>query len=59
MLSLLSQAAPGEGAAERRQLAAATLASMVGAIVLSRAIDDEKLSREVLRAVRAQFAASA
>ena len=53
-LELLEEAAPGESAVERRAAAVATLASMVGAIVLSRAVDDEKLSSEVLRAVRAQ-----
>jgi TetR/AcrR family transcriptional regulator, transcriptional repressor for nem operon len=52
MLEVLQEAAPGT-AAERRQVAAATLASMVGAIVLSRAADNEKLSAEILRSVRA------
>jgi len=56
-LELLEEAAPGESAAARRERAMATLASMVGAIVLSRTVDDEKLSKEVLRAVRAQSGA--
>jgi len=42
----------GESKAAKRQRAAATFASMVGALVLARALDDEALSKEILRAVR-------
>lgn len=59
MLEVLAEAAPGANSAERRQAAAAALAGMVGAIVLSRAVDDEKLSADILRAVRAKSAAAA
>jgi TetR/AcrR family transcriptional regulator, transcriptional repressor for nem operon len=59
MLDLLEEAAPGDTAMERREAAMAALASMVGAIVLSRAVDSEKLSKQVLRAVRAQWGAPA
>jgi TetR/AcrR family transcriptional regulator, transcriptional repressor for nem operon len=55
MLELLEEAAPGDSVAQRREAALATLASMVGAIVLSRAVDNKKLSKQVLRAVRAQW----
>ena len=57
-LKALEEATPGTSAAERRQSAAATLAGMVGAIVLARAVDDEKLSKEVMRAVRTRSGAS-
>jgi TetR/AcrR family transcriptional regulator, transcriptional repressor for nem operon len=42
----------GKTGAQKRERAAVTLASMVGAVVLARAIEDEALSREMLRAVR-------
>jgi len=52
LLDALSGLVPGESKAERRQRAAATLASMVGALVLARALDDEALSKDILRAVK-------
>lgn len=51
-LAVLAQLMPGADDAEKRRQALATYAAMVGAIVLSRAVDDEALSREVLQAVR-------
>lgn len=53
LLDLLSGLAPGKTQAEQRQHAIALFASMVGAIVVSRALDDDTLSKEVLRAVKA------
>ena len=53
LLDTLVEVAPGKTRAQRRQRAAVTLASMVGAIVLARAVDDEGLSNEILRAVKA------
>jgi TetR/AcrR family transcriptional repressor of nem operon len=53
LLDVLSGLAPGQTKAEKRQRAAAILAGMVGALVLARALDDEAVSKEVLRAVRA------
>ncbi len=44
----------GRGARRRRQ-AVATLASLVGAIVLARAVDDPILSEEILAAVREEL----
>ena len=48
----LLQVVPGKSRAGKRQRAAVTLASMVGAVVLSRVIEDESLSNEILRAVK-------
>ena len=42
-------------AAARRRKAMATMAGFVGALVLSRAVDDEQLSREILDAVKAEL----
>lgn len=52
-LAVLAQLMPGVDAAEQRRQALASYASMIGAIVLSRAVDDEALSLEILDAVRA------
>lgn len=49
-LEILSKMMPGRSAAERRRKAMATLAQMVGAIVLARAVDDADLSKDVLEA---------
>ena len=49
-LAVLEQAVAGESAAERRARAAATLATMVGALLLSRVVKSDTLSREFLRA---------
>lgn len=54
-LAVLEQLMPGADAAERRRQALAQYAAMIGAIVLSRAVDDEDLSLDVLAAVRAQL----
>ena len=49
----LRQLLPGRSAAARRQQALATMAGMVGALVLSRAVDDPALSDEILEAAAA------
>jgi TetR/AcrR family transcriptional regulator, transcriptional repressor for nem operon len=46
---------PGRSAAARRQKALATMAGLVGAMVLSRAVDDPALSDEILEAAAATF----
>ncbi|NVM77107.1 TetR/AcrR family transcriptional repressor of nem operon [Duganella sp. SG902] len=51
-LAVLEQLMPGEDAAQQRKQALAKYASMIGAIVLSRAVDDEALSLEILNAVK-------
>jgi TetR/AcrR family transcriptional repressor of nem operon len=42
----------GGSAAARRKRAIATLSGMVGALILARAVDDPKLSKEILAAAR-------
>src|SRR5438093_13763465 len=50
---------PGGGsAAARRQKALATIAGLVGALTLARAVDDPKLSDEILEAAAATFGRS-
>jgi len=46
---------PGRSAAARRQRALATMAGLVGALMLSRAVDDPKLSDDILEAAAATF----
>jgi len=46
---------PGRSPAARRKQALATLAGLVGALILSRAIDDPALSDEILEAARMTF----
>ncbi|RJG46287.1 TetR/AcrR family transcriptional regulator [Mesorhizobium sp. DCY119] len=49
----LTEALPGATDADRRQVAIASWAAMVGAVILARAIDDPELSDEVLAQTRA------
>jgi TetR/AcrR family transcriptional repressor of nem operon len=49
-LEILSKMMAGRSAAEKRRKAMATLAEMVGAIVLARAVDDADLSKGILEA---------
>jgi TetR/AcrR family transcriptional repressor of nem operon len=49
-LALLSKVVPGRSEAERRRKAIATLAEMVGAMILARAVNDPALSDEILAA---------
>jgi TetR/AcrR family transcriptional regulator, transcriptional repressor for nem operon len=46
---------PGSSAAARREKALATMAGLVGALMLSRAVDDPALSDEILQAAAATF----
>jgi TetR/AcrR family transcriptional repressor of nem operon len=55
LLDLLARVSPGKSRAARRRKAVATYASLVGAIVLARAVDDAKLSDEILHAVAAEM----
>jgi len=50
-VEMLAGLVPGRSKDTRRERALATFASMVGAIVLARAVDDAALSREILQAV--------
>ena len=45
----------GRSAAARRDKALATMAGLIGALVLSRAVDDPKLSEDILEAAAATF----
>src|SRR5262249_3651026 len=47
-----SAASPGATAAQRRRAAIAAYSAMVGAVVLSRIVDDKALSDEILTATR-------
>ena len=59
MLDLLTAAMPGRSKAARRQKALADYASLVGALVLARAVDDAALSDEILQAAAAALHVSA
>jgi TetR/AcrR family transcriptional repressor of nem operon len=50
MTERLARLLPGRSAAQRRERALATMASLVGAMVLARAVDDPALSEEILTA---------
>ena len=50
VLALLSNIVPGQSKAQRRRKAIATLAEMVGAMILARAVNDPALSDEILAA---------
>ena len=50
-IELLTQAVRGRSRVARRKKALATYASLVGAIVLARAVDDPALSKDILKAV--------
>lgn len=54
-IDLLGSALPTRNKTARRQKAVAACAAMVGALVLSRAVDDAALSEEFLDAVAAQL----
>jgi TetR/AcrR family transcriptional regulator, transcriptional repressor for nem operon len=54
----LGRLVPGRSAAVRRQQAIATMAGLVGALILSRAVDDPKLSDEILEAAAASLGRS-
>jgi TetR/AcrR family transcriptional repressor of nem operon len=51
----LVQIVPGQSDKARRQRAIAAMASLVGGLVLARAVDDPKLSNEILNAVKSEL----
>lgn len=59
LFETLLAVAPGATRAQKRQRAAVTLASLVGAMVLARAVDDPAFSNEILRAVKAAMSSPA
>lgn len=54
-VDLLSRVAPGSSPGARRAKAIATIAALVGAIVLARVVDDADLSDEILEAARKEL----
>src|SRR5712691_4663905 len=54
-LDALGKLLPGRSAAARREKALATMAGLVGALMLSRAVDDPKLSDDILEAAATTF----
>jgi len=52
-IELLTKSVPGRSRVARRKKALAIYASLVGAMVLARAVDDPALSKEILQAVAA------
>ena len=52
-LEILKDLVPGRSAAARRRQAIAMLAGLVGALILSRAVDDPQFSEEILETVAA------
>jgi TetR/AcrR family transcriptional regulator, transcriptional repressor for nem operon len=51
----IAELLPGPSAASRREQAVATMAGLVGAMILSRAVDDAQFSDEILEAAAAVF----
>jgi TetR/AcrR family transcriptional repressor of nem operon len=58
VVDALTQLLPGKSVRKKRERALASYASMVGAIVLARAVDDAELSEEVLKSVLASITES-
>jgi TetR/AcrR family transcriptional regulator, transcriptional repressor for nem operon len=56
-VELLTKLIPGKSKATRRQKAISTYATLVGAMVMARAVDDRALSQEILDAARASVKA--
>jgi TetR/AcrR family transcriptional repressor of nem operon len=55
LLEILEQSVPGQSPEQRRKAALAAMAQMVGAVVLSRIVDDEALSDEILSAAKSHL----
>jgi TetR/AcrR family transcriptional regulator, transcriptional repressor for nem operon len=54
-LDVLAESIPGRSKAARRRKAVATMASLVGAVTLARAVGDQRLSDEILAAVQREL----
>ena len=59
LIDVLARAVPGRSKAAKRERALASMSGMVGALILSRAVDDSAFSDEILAAARHAFAGSA
>ncbi|WP_454618621.1 hypothetical protein [Bradyrhizobium cenepequi] len=56
LIATLEENAPGRSAEARRQKAVTAWATMVGALMLSRVVDDEELSEEILKRAKRDLA---
>jgi len=54
-LDVLAESIPGRSKAARRRKAVATMAALVGAVTLARAVGDQRLSDEILAAVQREL----
>ena len=59
LIDRLTGLIPGRSAAAKRKRALAVFSSLVGAMVLARAVDDPALSEEILQAMSASLAPAA
>jgi TetR/AcrR family transcriptional repressor of nem operon len=55
LIAIVAEAVPGRSKTQRRRKAVATVAAMVGALILARAVEDKGLSDEILAAVRLEL----
>ena len=55
LIDLLTTIVPGRSQSARREKALATFASMVGAVVLARSVDDPALAEQILQSVTASI----
>ena len=55
MIAKFVQMLPGLSAEARRERALATMAGLIGALILSRAVDDSELSDQILAASAKTF----
>lgn len=59
LVAILTDAVPGSSKAARRRKAVTAMATLVGALTLARAVDDPRLSDEILAAARRELLAAA
>src|SRR6204780_100146 len=59
LIDILAQSIPGKSKAARRRKAVATMATLVGALTLARAVEGTPLSDEMLEAAHRELAAAA
>ena len=59
LLDILTEAIPGRSKAVRRRKAVIAMAALVGAVTLARAVDDPKLTEEILGTARRDLLAAA
>jgi TetR/AcrR family transcriptional regulator, transcriptional repressor for nem operon len=58
LIAILADAVPGRSKAARRRKAVATMAALVGAVTLARAVSSQALSDEILEATRRELLAA-